>query len=154
MPEKRYYLTKQGLQKIEQELDTLKSKKQDLLNGTGPRAFRFGEIEAEYIAFREDLRRVEEKIFELENVLENYGLIEEPAKKERDKVHLGAKVLVEIDGQLDEFLIVGTLEADPAMGKISNESPVGKALIGRKAGEQIIINSPTNIKYTIKKIRY
>jgi transcription elongation factor GreA len=51
-------------------------------------------------------------------------------------------------------MIVGTLEANPSEGKISNESPVGKALLGKKVGDEIVITSPINVKYKIKKIRY
>ena len=154
MPGKKYYLTEQGLEKIREELKRLKKKKSTLLNGSGPRSFRFGEIEAEYITFREDLGMIEERIAEMENILENYELIKIPPKKEQDRVHLGAKVTVEVDGQTDEFFIVGTLEADPALGKISNECPVGKALMGHKTGDRVIVASPIKIVYTIKKIEY
>ena len=70
-------------------------------------------------------------------------------------IGLGAKVIVEIDHEAkDEFTIVGTLEANPALGNISNESPVGKALLGHKVGEEIIISSPIKTFYKIKKIKY
>lgn len=155
MPEKKYYLTKEGVIKIEKELQRLKKEKQALLNGTGPRSFRFGEIEAEYFAFREDLDRVEAKIAELENILENYELIKIPPKKEQDKVHLGAKVLVELDGAVDEFKIVGTVEADPANNKISDQSPIGKALLGKRVGEEVEVKTPmVNHICRILKIKY
>jgi len=142
MPAKRYYLTKQGLDKISKELEKLKLQKQALLSGSGPRAFRFGEVEAEYIVFREDLGRLEARIAELEDALEDYILIKAPAKKDQDKVHLGAKVTVEMDGAVEEFRIVGTIESDPANHKISDESPIGKALLGKRVGEEIVIKTP------------
>jgi len=133
----------------------LKKKKSTLLNGSGPRSFRFGEIEAEYITFREDLDRVETKIAELENILENHELIEIPPPKEQDRVHLGAKVLVELNGTVDEFKIVDTVEADPANNKISDQSPIGKALLGRRIGEEIEVKTPmVNHICRILKIKY
>jgi transcription elongation factor GreA len=152
--QQKYYLTRQGLEKIKKELKKLKKQRKVLLEGPGPRAFRFGEVEADYIAFRENLGRLEARISELEEILENYELIKIPPKKEQDKVHLGALVTVEVDDQEDEFFIVGTLEADPAIGKISNECPVGKALMGKKVGDEVVITSPIKIVYKIKKIRY
>jgi len=152
--ENKYYLTKEGVEKIKKELEKLKKEKSTLLNGSGPRAFRFGEVDAEYITFREDLGRAEERVTELENILENYELIKIPPKKEQDRVHLGARVRVEVDGQEDEFFIVGTLEADPPLGKISNESPVGRALMGQKTGEKVVVTSPIKVIYKIKDIKY
>ena len=64
------------------------------------------------------------------------------------------RVKIDVDGQKDEFVIVGTLEANPALGKISNESPVGKALLGHKIGDEVLVSSPAEIKYKIKNIKY
>ena len=154
MSERKYYLTKEGVEKVKKELEEFKEQKKHLLNGHGPRSFRFGEIDAEYFAFREELDRVEEKIAEIEEVLENCELIKAPSKKERDKISLGAKVLVEIDGEEDEFLLVDMMEADPSIGKISKESPVGRALMGHKKGDKVIVTSPLTIEYKIKKVSY
>ncbi|MBL7155998.1 MAG: GreA/GreB family elongation factor [Candidatus Pacebacteria bacterium] len=155
MPKKKYFLTKNGIEKVKQELDILKRQKSGLLGGTGPRAFRFGEIEAEYFAFREDLGRAEERISELEDVLESYELIKSPSKKDQNKVNLGAVVLIEMNGADEEFKIVGTVESDPANNKISNESPIGKALLGAKVGEKIKIKTPVvNHIVRVLKIKY
>ena len=59
-----------------------------------------------------------------------------------------------MDGQKDEFVIVGTLEANPALGKISNESPVGKALLGHKIGDEVVVSSPMKTTYKIRNIKY
>jgi len=68
---------------------------------------------------------------------------------------LGATVtLEEADGQINEFMIVGTLEANPGEGKISSESPVGKSILGKKIGEEVVITSPIKVVYKVKKIRY
>lgn len=155
MPEKKYYLTKSGLENIKENLKELKKQKLVLLGGTGPRSFRFGEAEAEYFAFREDLDRLEEKIQELENVLENYEIIKTPSKKEQDRVQLGAKVSIELDGIVEEFKIVGTLESDPANSQISDESPIGKALLGKRVGEEVLVETPMlNHAARILKIKY
>ncbi len=92
---------------------------------------------------------------ELENIFKNVELIKTPPKKERNIVKLGATVrLEERGGQINEFTVVGTLEANPGQGKISSESPVGKALLGQKIGDEIIMNSPIRIAYKIKKVTY
>lgn len=67
---------------------------------------------------------------------------------------IGAKVKIDVNGQKDEFEILGTLEANPALGKISNESPVGRALLGKKIGEEVTISSPAKATYKIKGIKY
>jgi len=88
----------------------------------------------ENVSYNEAMKeksRIEDRIAELEEVFATYELIKEPR---RDVVSLGSTVVVEVEGQKDEFTIVGSLEADPAAGKISDESPVGKALLGAKPG--------------------
>lgn len=155
MPERKYFLTKEGVKRIKKELEELKEQKKALLNGSGPRSFRFGEVEAEYIAFREDLDRLEVRITELKNVLENYELIKLPLKKEQDKVRLGAKVTIEMDGVVEDFEIVGTVESDPANNKISNQSPIGKCLIGKRVGEEVEVKTPmVNHVCRVLKIKY
>lgn len=67
---------------------------------------------------------------------------------------MGSKIMVDIGGDIDRFTIVGTLEANPSLGLISNESPVGMALLGHKVGDTIIVSSPIKTTYKIKKIQY
>jgi len=103
----------------------------------------------------ESLVLINQRFEELSTILKTYELIQAPPKHKQHIVNLGATVTVEIDGQTDEFTIVGTLEANPSLGRISNESPVGRALLNHGAGEEIIISS--NIKtiiYKIKEIKY
>ncbi len=73
---------------------------------------------------------------------------------DESKIALGAKVLIEADNQLDRFIIVNSLEANPAEGKISDESLVGKNLIGKKVGDEVKISSRVETVYKIKKIEY
>jgi len=93
-------------------------------------------------------------MIELENILKNTELITAPPKEKQNIVNLGATVFVKVDGQTDEFTIVGTLEADPALGRISNESPVGRALLGHKTGDEVLVSSPIKTIYKIRKIKY
>jgi len=87
-------------------------------------------------------------------IIKNARLIKAPGKNSRATVDLGAKVLVNVNGRDNEFTIVGTLEADPNLGKISNESPVGKILIGKMVGDQVVLPAPEKNIYKIKKISY
>ena len=154
MAEKKFYLTEQGLEKIKKEYQDHKSLKLTKTKGEIPKIWHSEDINPEYLSFREDLSFLETRIAELENILQNVELIKPPQKEKRGIVNLGAKVLVGVDGQTDEFEIVGSLEANPSLGKISNESPVGNALLGHRAGEEVVVSSPIKTVYKIKKIRY
>ncbi|MBT9169597.1 MAG: Transcription elongation factor GreA [Syntrophomonadaceae bacterium] len=113
------------------------------------------DLNPEYLAFQEDIGFLDSRIIELENIIKNAELIRPPQKEKQNIVDLGATVTLEDShNQINEFMIVGTLEANPSEGKISSESPVGKTLLGRKIGEEVIITSPIKIVYKIKKIKY
>ncbi len=77
-----------------------------------------------------------------------------PPQEKKAFVGIGAKVKIDVAGKNDEFTIVGTLEANPQLGKISNESPVGMALLGHKVGDEVVILAPTKKVYKIKNIKY
>jgi len=151
---KQFYLTKEGLEKIKKEYEFLKYVKLSKTKGETPQFLHSDELNPEYIDFQDDMSLLETKLADLKYILENSRLIEPPPKNKQNIVQLGAKVLVDIDGQKDEFIILGTLEANPSLGRISNESPVGRALLGRKIGEEIVISSPIKTHYKIKKIKY
>jgi transcription elongation factor GreA len=152
--DKKFYLTKAGLEKLKKEYQMLKALKLAKLKGETPKILHSDEMSVEYLAFKEDMDLLESRLLELEYILKNFILIKKPPKEKQDTVCLGATVVVEVDGQIDEFQIVGTLETNPALGKISNESPVGKALLGHKVGDEVIVSSPVNTVYKIKKIKY
>jgi len=155
MPDsKKYYLTKEGLKSKEKEYKKLlKLRKLKSEEGV-PSVLHSEELNAEFVAFREDVDLLESRIAELDHILKNFELIKHPPKKERDKIHLGAHITIEVDGQGDEFIIVGTLEANPSLGKISNESPVGEVLLDHKVGEEVTISSPVKVTYKIISIKY
>lgn len=152
---KKYYLTKEGLEKVREEYETLKKLRLAKLKEDSPKIMHSDEPDAEYLAFKEDLNFLESETKRYEDILKNVELIKPPPKKEQDSIHLGAKVLVEMDGQIEEFFLVGTLEADPSKSKISDESPIGKVLLGKKVGESIELKTPI-VKSSCKiiKIKY
>lgn len=155
MPEeKKFYLTKQGLEKIKKEYKDLKVLKLAKTKGESPKILQSEDLNPEYLAFQEDLNFLESRIIELENILKNVELIKTPPKEKQKIINLGATVLVEAGGEKDEFEIIGSLEANPSLGKISNESPVGKALLEHKVGDVINIQSAVAIAYKILKIKY
>ena len=152
---KKFYLTKEGLKKLKKEYETLKALKLKKIEGESPKIFHSEDINPEYLAFREDIGFLESRIAELEYILKNYEIIKAPPKEKQNVVNLGATVTLEDEsGQINEFTLVGTLEANPFEGKISNESPVGKALLGKKVGDEVVITSPIRVVYKIKKIKY
>ncbi|MDI6591521.1 MAG: GreA/GreB family elongation factor [Patescibacteria group bacterium] len=153
--EKKFYLTKKGLEKIKKGYQTLKKLKTAKIKGEVPKILESEDLNPEYLSFQEDLSLLESRIAELEYILKNAQLITPPPKEKQNIVNLGATVTLEdSDGEINEFMIVGTLEANPNEGKISSESPVGKSLLGHKIGDKVIITSPIKIVYRIKKIRY
>jgi len=151
---KKFYLTKEGLKKIEKEYQDLKEIKLAKTKGESPKIWHSEDVNPEYITFQEDLNFLETRLSELEYILKNVELIKMPPRAKQNIVSLGATVLVDLNGQTNEFKIVGTLEADPLRGKISNESLVGRTIIGHRIGDKIIIFSPTKTVYRIKKIKY
>lgn len=152
--EKKFYLTKEGLKRLKKELQDLNSLKISKTKGEAPKIWHSEDLNPEYLSFQEDLSFLESRIMELKYVLRNAQLIKAPPKEKQNIIYLGAKVLVEVDGQKDELEIVGTLEANPTIGKISNESPVGRILLGRKVGDTVLVSSPIRTIYKIKKIKY
>jgi transcription elongation factor GreA len=152
--EREFYFTKEGLMKAKKEYEDLKRIRLTKVKEDIPDVLESEDLNPEYILFKQDLDLIDQKIFELENILKNAKIIKMPPKNKRDIVDIGATVCVEIEGIKDEFTIVGSFEANPSLGKISNESVVGRALLGHKVGDEIIISSPVKTRYKIKKIKY
>jgi len=150
----KFYITKEKMEELEKEFDILKKIRFAKTKGEAPNIWESEDLNPEYLSFREDIDLLEARLLELENILKNVVLIKKPQEEKAKFVDLGAVVDVEIDGDKDEFTIVGTLEANPSIGKISNESPVGRALMGHQSGDEVIISSPIKSIYKIKKIRY
>lgn len=148
----KYHLTEEGLEKIEKELKHLKEVRREKTKGEIPDVLHSEDLNPEYLDFRQKIEFLEKRISKLEAVVKNTEIIKPP--EEKDVVDLGAKVTIEADGQEDEFMVVGSLEADPAEGKISDQSLVGKKLIGKKEGQKVKVSSKVETVYKIKKIKY
>lgn len=151
---KKFYLTKEGLDKLKKEYKDLKVLRLTKTNAEAPKILESEDLNPEYLSFQEDINFMESRIVELEYVLKNAVLIRAPKGEKQKTIDLGAQVVVEVGNQIDEFTIVGSLEANPTLGKISDESPVGRALLGHRVGDEIPVSSPIQTIYKIKKIRY
>lgn len=155
MEEKKFHITKEKLKELDQEYKSLVVfERSKTIGEEAPRVLESEDLNPEFISFQEDMSFLRSRIMELENILDNYELIKTPSKQNKNIIGLGASVLVSIGGKKEEFVITGTIEANPSLGKISNESPVGKALMGHKVGEEVLVSSPIKIIYKIKKIKY
>lgn len=155
MKKKRFYLTKQGLEKIKKRYQELRKIRKSKVKSEIPQSFHSEEVSSECLIFQEDLNFLEDKIAKLKQVLRNTKLIKPPSKTEQNIVNLGAEVLLETkDGQVNLFKIAGSLEADPSLGVISDESPLGKVLLGHKIGDEVVVQTATRTAYKIKKIKY
>ncbi|MCI5678197.1 MAG: transcription elongation factor GreA [Candidatus Faecisoma sp.] len=149
---KEVFMTESGLEEIKKELDYLKLEKRPEVITALQEARALGDLSenAEYDAARNEQAQVEAKIKELEVLIENAKIIE---KVRTDIVQIGTKVKIEYveDKDIDEYTIVGSKESDPFSNKISNESPIAKAIIGKKIGDVVSVDSP-NGKYDVKII--
>ena len=141
MPRQEFKLTPEGAEKMEAELELLKGEKRLELAKRLRHAISMGDLSenADYIAAKEDQAFLEGKIQELETILRNAVIIEKP---QNGQVDVGSQVTVEEDGQTFNYHLVGVKEADPRNGKISHESPIGKALLGKSVGETAIAQTP------------
>jgi transcription elongation factor GreA len=146
MGQKKILITKGGLAKLQSELDHLLSVRRQEIAGKIKRAREMGGTEnnAEYEDAKNDQAFVEGRILMLENIVKNATVIESPALP--GTVEMGDKVLIQNqDGKIEQFTIVGSAEASPVEGKISNESPVGKALLGKKIGDEVEVTTPAGL---------
>lgn len=146
MNQKKILITQEGLTKLQSELEHLYSVRRPEIAGKIKRAREMGGTEnnAEYEDAKNDQAFVEGRILMLENIVKNAAVIESPASP--GVVEVGDKVLIQNqDGKIEQFTIVGSTEANPIEGKISNESPVGNALLGKKIGDEIEVLTPAGV---------
>ena len=148
--QKKTYLTEEGYQELKERLEYLINVRRPKNIKDLQEARALGDLSenSEYHAAREEQSLLETEIKTIELQLSNAEIIK---KKDNGKVGLGSKVTIEYldDDETDEYMIVGSREADPANSRISNESPIGQALIGKKVGEIADVESP-NGKYQIR----
>jgi transcription elongation factor GreA len=140
---KLYRLTREGVEELQAELETLTAKRPGIADAIKT-ARELGDLaeNAEYQSARAEQDRNETRISEIENILLNVEIIKRP--RGDSKVQLGSRFKIKNDGKTKEFQVVGTVEADPLNGKISDESPIGQALLGKKDGESVEIVTPAD----------
>lgn len=147
---KETYLTEEGLKEIQEELEYLKMTKRPEVINALKEARALGDLSenAEYDAARGEQATVEAKIVELEQMIEHAVVIKDV---KTDKVSIGNTVKIEYieDKETEEYSIVGSKEADPFNNKISNESPIAQAIMGKKAGDIVNVASPSG-EYQVK----
>ena len=153
MAEEKVYLTQEGLKKLKEEYDQLINVRRKEVAEKLRKARELGDIteNAAYEAARDEQAFVEGRIAELDDLLKRVEVVE---KEKAGIVQVGSKVRVHLDGNEQEFQIVGAPEANPINGKISHESPLGQALLGKKVGEKVEITAPAgNLTYHVLEIK-
>ena len=157
MGEKEVILSLEGLKRLEQELEHLKSVKRREVADRIKQAREFGDIgeNSEYDDAKNEQAWVESRIAEISEILAHATLISSP--KKNDRVHMGSKVeLTDGSGTKRVYHLVGSAEADPDQNKISNESPVGQAVMGKKKGDPVVVPTPSGkkLEFTVTKISH
>jgi transcription elongation factor GreA len=150
------FLTKEGFEKLQEELEYLRKVKRQEVADRLHEAMEGGELieNAEYEAAKNEQAFVEGRIQELEMLLATARVIEDDKKKKIDTVQVGSTVTIQEDGyEKETYTIVGAAEANPREGRISNESPIGKAILSHRAGDEVQVESPDgSYKVRIVKI--
>ena len=153
---KEYKMSQARYQELQDELTYLKTVREKEVAELIKEARGFGDLSenSEYDEAKNEQGKLYSRMAELEEILSNYTIIDD-SEKSADMIHVGTPVVVK-DLEFDEeetYEIVGSQEADPMNGRISEESPFGKALLGRKVGEEVIVEAPAgNLRYQILKI--
>jgi transcription elongation factor GreA len=146
-------LTQEGLEKIKEELTALKKRRKEII-GRIQIAKEFGDLSenAEYDDARNEQSFVEGRIQELEEMVKHAKIVTKHASKDGHVV-IGSKVTVTCEGEEEVYELVGVNESDPVTGKVSVESPIGKALLGTVQGETVIVDTPGGkLEYTVKEV--
>ena len=156
MADKKTVLTRDGLKKLEDELQELKVVRRKDVAAKIKEARGQGDLSenAEYDAAKEEQAEIESRISLVEKMLRNVEVIDED-DLDTNSVSIGSRVKVSVVGESDEeeYVIVGSTESDPSNGKISNESPLGMALLSRKPGDVISVDTPSgSMQYKLLEI--
>ena len=149
------FLTKEGFEKLQEELDYLRKVKRQEVAERLHEAMEGGELieNAEYEAAKNEQAFVEGRIQELDVLLATARVIDNDKKKKADAIQVGSTVTIQEDGSEEEtYTIVGAAEANPREGKISNESPMGKAILNHRAGDEVQVEIPDG-SYTVRFVK-
>lgn len=153
MADKLTYITAEGLEKLKEELRILKGETRRELANRIEAAKALGDLSenAEYHEAKDALSFVQGRIYEIDDMLKNVSII--PGGEVGGSIRIGSTVEVEVNGKKRTYKIVGSNEADPVAGLISNESPIGEAFLGNKAGENVEVKTPSGgTTYKILKV--
>ena len=154
MNKKKTYLTNTGIQKLNDELTDLTSKQRPELAKRLRDAIKMGDLKenADYIAAKEDQAFIEGRILKVKEMLRSSVLISNQINKQ--EVSIGSTVTISEENSGEEqYTLVGSVEADPSMGRISHESPIGQAIIGKSTGDSVQVSTPGgNITFEIIRI--
>ncbi|MDD5552012.1 MAG: GreA/GreB family elongation factor [Candidatus Pacebacteria bacterium] len=154
MEEKTYHLTSEGFQKYKEEFKKLKEnlrEKKLKLKELRDEIWKPEDLNPDYEIIESEIISAEIKLKELENILKNSKSIRKRNQKAA-KITIGSRVITQTKKTTEKFIIVETIEANPSNGKISKESPVGKAFLGKKIGDIVIVSFPQKTTYKIKNI--
>ena len=149
-----YYVTPERLEELKEELEELRTEKRIEVAKRLKRAKELGDLSenSEYIEAREEQSQVERRILELEHMMKNAVLIRKP-QSDREHIQIGSSFEASKGDNVQRFTIVGSSEAKPEAGLISNESPLGKAFLNKKAGDTVHVKVPIGeVTYRILKI--
>lgn len=153
MTDRQTFITTEGLKKLRDELHQLKTVKRREIAQRIQEAKELGDLSenAEYVEAKNDQAFVEGRIADLETTVKNAVIIQDV--KNADQVRVGSKVTTSNDGAALTYTIVGSNESDPSNGRISNESPLGQAFLGKKVGETVVVTVPSGQRsFTITAI--
>lgn len=142
MNNKKIYLTQKGLEDLKKEFEEMQNKRRPEVVERLSAAREMGDLSenAEYTAAREELAFIDGRLDELENLLKQVEIISD--EHATQSVGLGSQVVIKIKDKEETFTVVGEWEADPVEKKISHESPLGKALIGKAVGDELEVEAP------------
>ena len=147
-------ISKEGFEKLTKELELLKTEKRKEISAIIQRAKDMGDLSenAEYHEAKDQQALNEGRIIDLGNIIKNLIIVEAGGKK--DEVGMGSEIKIKAGDREREYTIVSFNEVDPLAGKISNESPIGKAFLGKKKGDKVIVETPKGeTEYEILEIK-
>ena len=150
-----HFVSQEGLDKLKNELATLKQRRREIADRIAE-AIKLGDLSenAEYHEAKDDQGLNEARMAELEDLIHRSVVIADQKKRKGAEINIGSTIVIQNGGGKKEYTIVGSSEANPSQGLISNESPLGKAFMGRKAGETIKFEAPSGpLTYTILEIK-
>lgn len=157
MPEQQVLLTKKGLKKLEAELQELRTTKRAEVAEQIRESQELGmaQIDGQYEDAKNQQAFLEGRILEIEGMLESAEVIDERAARGSKEIRVGSTVSLKTgDGKTSTYQLVGPAEADPTAGRISHESPVGRALIGKKRGDKVQVAAPAgNVEMTVTSVK-